>query len=119
METPVNSNADDFGIVFQNDVEKGYLSSSRTAKGDDDIFTFNLPPLKFNLIGLVKDEKTDQPIAEANIKSVSSDGLTVDIKSDKSGNFRMIMKAATDYVLIGSKEGYLNGKERENHQRAG
>ena len=113
METPINSNADDFGIVFQSDVEKGYFSSSRTARGDDDIFTFNLPPLKFNLLGVVKDEKTDQPIAEASVKSVSSDGLTVDIKADKNGAFRMIMKASTDYVLIGSKEGYLNGKERE------
>lgn len=113
METPVNSNADDFGIIFQSDVEKGYFSSSRTAKGDDDIFTFNLPPLKFNLMGVVKDEKTDQPIPEANIKSVSSDGLTVDIKADKNGAFKMAMKANTDYVLIGSKQGYLNGKERE------
>lgn len=113
METPINSNSDDFGIVFQSDVEKGYFSSSRSTRGDDDIFTFNLPPLKFNLLGVVKDEKTDQPIAEANVKSVSSDGLTVDIKTDKNGAFRMIMKAATDYVLIGSKEGYLNGKERE------
>lgn len=113
METPINSNADDFGIVFQSDVEKGYFSSSRTSRGDDDIFTFNLPPLKFNLLGIVKDEKTDQPIADANVKSVSSDGLTVDIKTDKNGAFRMIMKAQTDYVLIGSKEGYLNGKERE------
>ncbi len=113
MESPINSNGDDFGIVFQSDVEKGYFSSSRTTRGDDDIFSFNLPPLKFNLLGVVKDEKTDQPIAEANVKSVSSDGLTVDIKTDKNGAFRMIMKAATDYVLIGSKEGYLNGKERE------
>lgn len=113
MEAPINSNADDFGIVFQSDVEKGYFSSSRTAKGDDDIFTFNLPPLKFNLLGVVKDEKTDQPIVDANVKSVSSDGLTVDIKTDKNGAFKMIMKANTDYVLIGSKEGYLNGKERE------
>ncbi|HEX3008947.1 MAG TPA: OmpA family protein [Bacteroidales bacterium] len=113
METPINSNADDFGIVFQSDVEKGYFSSSRSPKGDDDIYTFNLPPLKFNLLGVVRDEKTDQPIPEAAVKSVSSDGLTVDITTDKNGAFKMIMKAATDYVLIGSKEGYLNGKERE------
>ena len=113
MESPINSNADDFGIVFQKDVEKGYFSSSRTAKGDDDIFTFNLPPLKYNLLGVVKDEKNDKPLAEANVKSVSSDGITVDIKTDKNGAFKMIMKANTDYVLIGSKEGYLNGKERE------
>lgn len=114
MESPINSNADDFGIVFQADVEKGYFSSSRTPKGDDDIFIFTLPPLKFNVLGTVKDEKSDKVIADAAVKAVSSDGITVDMKTDKNGGFKMILKPNTDYVFIAAKEGqYLNGKERE------
>ncbi len=113
MESPINSNADDFGITFQNDQEKGFFSSSRTVKGDDDIYAFSLPPLKFNVIGTVRDEKTELPIAEATIKSISSDGITIDNKADKNGVFRFTLKPNTDYVFIGSKTGYLNGKERE------
>jgi peptidoglycan-associated lipoprotein len=113
MGYPINSNADDYGIVFQNDVEKGFFSSSRTIKGDDDIFAFTLPPLKFNVIGTVKDEKTEQVLADANVKSISSDGITIDTKTDKNGTYRLSLKPNTDYVFIASHEGYLNGKERE------
>jgi peptidoglycan-associated lipoprotein len=113
MGYPVNSNFDDFGITFQNEQEKGFFSSNRSPKGDDDIFAFSLPPLKFNVIGTVKDEKTEQPIADATVKSISSDGITIDSKTDKTGTFRFMLKPNTDYVFVASREGYLNGKERE------
>jgi peptidoglycan-associated lipoprotein len=113
MESPINSNADDFGITFMAKQEKGYFSSSRTTRGDDDIYMFSLPPLKFNVIGFVKDEKTNTPIADATVKSISSDGITIDAKTDKAGSFKFILKPATDYLFIASREGYLNGKERE------
>jgi peptidoglycan-associated lipoprotein len=113
MEYPVNSNADDFGITFMADQEKGFLSSSRSAKGDDDIYMFSLPPLKFNAIGVVRDDKADVVLPDATVKSISSDGITLDTKTDKNGVFRFILKPNTDYVFIASKEGYLNGKERE------
>jgi peptidoglycan-associated lipoprotein len=113
MGSPINSNADDFGITFQKDQEKGFLSSSRTLKGDADIFAFSLPPLRFTIIGTVKDEKTDLPLADATVKSISSDGITIDVKTDKSGMFRSPLKASTDYVFVASHAGYLNGKERQ------
>ena len=72
-----------------------------------------MPPLKFNVIGTVRDEKSEQPIADATVKSISSDGITIDNKTDKNGVFRFALKPNTDYVFVGSKTGYLNGKERE------
>jgi peptidoglycan-associated lipoprotein len=113
MGYPVNSNFDDFGIAFQNEQEKGFFSSNRSPKGDDDIFAFSLPPLKFNVIGTVRDEKTEQAITDATVKSISSDGITIDTKTDKNGTFRYTLKPNTDYVFIASRAGYLNGKERE------
>ena len=113
MEYPINSNGDDFGITFAAKQEKGYFSSSRTPRGDDDIYFFSLPPLKFNILGTVRDEKTNTPLADATVKSISSDGITLDSKTDKNGTFRFILKPATDYVFIASRDGYLNGKERE------
>lgn len=113
MGSPINTSSDDFGITFQKDQEKGFYSSSHTTKGDADIFAFTLPPLKFTIIGTVKDEKTDQVLADATVKSISSDGITIDNKTDKSGTFRFTLKPSTDYVFIASHEGYLNGKERQ------
>ncbi len=113
LEFPINSHADDFGIVFQSDKEKGFFSSSRNLHGDDDIYAFSLPPLKFDIIISVHEEKTDKPLADVNIKTISSDGLSIDSKTDKTGTYHLNLKPNTDYVFIASKEGYLNGKERE------
>ncbi len=65
MKYPINSAADDFGIIFEKDRESGYFSSSRKGKTLDDIFSFVLPPLKFTIVGVVKNEKTDEIIPEA------------------------------------------------------
>ena len=113
MEYPINSNADDFGITFQAETEEGYFSSNRTQKGDDDIYKFTLPPLAFKLIGLVIDEKTERPIADANIRIISSDGINNELQTGSDGKFSIALKSGTDYVFIASKQSYLNGRERE------
>lgn len=113
MQYPINSPTDDFGIVFEAEKESGFLSSSRKGKGDDDIYSFILPPLKFTITGIVKDEKTDDPISDATIKSISSNGITLESKSGRDGSFKFMLKGGVDYVFIASKEEYLKGKERE------
>jgi peptidoglycan-associated lipoprotein len=112
MRYPINSSADDFGVTFEKDKEAGFLSSARKGKGDD-IFTFLLPPVKFGITGTLKNEKTNDPIEGAIIKSISSDGITIESKSSKEGTFKFALKPTTDYVFLASKEGFLNGKERE------
>lgn len=42
---PINTNADDFGIVFKNENTKGYFTSNR--KGTDDIYYFNQSKVTF------------------------------------------------------------------------
>jgi peptidoglycan-associated lipoprotein len=113
MKYPINSSADDFGIVFEKEMERGFFSSSRKGRGNDDIYSFVLPPLKFNVIGEVRDDKTDMVLPEASIKSIGSDGITLEATSDQEGIFRFTLKPNTDYVFVATKTGYLNGKERE------
>jgi peptidoglycan-associated lipoprotein len=113
MRPPINSSADDYGICFQKDEERGFFSSNRSAKGDDNIYSFVLPPLKFNVIGTVKDEKTEQLLPEVTVKSIGSDGMQIETKTTKDGSFKFMLKPNTDYVFIAAKDGYLNGKERE------
>ena len=66
MKSPINSFADDFGITFEDENERGIFSSTRKGRGNDDLYSFELPPLKFNVTGLVKDEKTGLPIQQFN-----------------------------------------------------
>lgn len=113
MKYPINSPADDFGIVFEKESERGFFSSTRKGRGNDEIYMFALPPLKFNVIGEVRDDKTDAPLVSATVKSIGSDGITVEATTGGEGEFRFMLKPNTDYVFVASKTGYLNGKERE------
>lgn len=113
MKYPINSAADDFGIVFESDTERGFFSSTRKGRGNDEIYMFSLPPLKFNVIGEVRDDKSDELLAEATVKSIGSDGITVETTTGEDGSFRFMLKPNTDYVFVATRTGYLNGKERE------
>jgi len=113
MRYPINSAADDFGIVFETDMERGYFSSTRKGRGNDEIYMFALPPMKFNVIGEVRDDKTDELLVEATVKSIGSDGITVETTTGEDGSFRFMLKPNTDYVFVASRLEYLNGKERE------
>ena len=113
MKPPINSSADDFGIVFEHETERGYFSSNRKGRGNDEIYSFHLPPLKFNINGIVRDEKTNRLIQGASVKSIGSDGLTVEAVTTAEGSFRFMLNPNADYVFIASMQGYLNGRERE------
>lgn len=114
MKPPINSPEDDFGIVFEADVERGFFSSSRKGRGNDDIFSFVLPPLEFSVTGVVRDERNDQVLPGSTVKSVGSDGINVEANTGEEGTFKFMLKPGTDYVFIASQPGYLNGKERES-----
>ena len=114
MKPPINSPEDDFGIVFEKELERGFFSSARKGRGNDEIFSFVLPPLNFSVNGVVKDERTDQVLPGSTVRSVGSDGITVESTTGDEGSFRFMLKPGTDYVFIASQPGYLNGKERES-----
>lgn len=113
MKVPINSSSDDFGIVFEGDEEKGIFSSSRKGRKNDELYAFELPPLKFTVTGLVKDEKTDEVIEGSLIQLIASDGSNLQAETGEAGDFKFNLKAGVDYIFLASKTGYLNGKERE------
>ncbi|MBN1132741.1 MAG: OmpA family protein [Bacteroidales bacterium] len=114
MKPPINSPGDDFGIVFEAESERGFFSSSRRGRGNDEIYSFVLPPLNFNVTGAVRDERTDRVLPGSKVRSVSSDGITVETTTGEEGSFRFMLKPNTDYVFIASQPGYLSGKVRES-----
>ncbi|MDD4385331.1 MAG: OmpA family protein [Bacteroidales bacterium] len=116
MRYPINSPSDDFGIAFEKEREAGYFSSRRRdlgARGGDNVYLFYLPEILFNLIGEVRDDKSGGLLADANVQLVGSDGLIADTKTKDDGAFRFMLNPNTDYVLVASKTGYLNGRGRE------
>ena len=113
MKAPINSNADDFGITFESGAERGIFSSSRNAHGDDDLYSFDMPPLRFTVTGLVKDEKTGLPAQGALVQLIASDGANMQAEVGQNGDFKFNLNPEVDYIFLASKKGYLNGKEKE------
>lgn len=114
MKHPINSSADDFGIVFEAEKERGYLSSNRAGgRGSDDIYQFSLPPIEFNLLGKVVNSKTEDAIGGANITLIGSDGTNVSRKSENDGTFTFKLSPNTDYRIVSKRGGFLNSKAKE------
>lgn len=114
LKAPINSQEDDFGIVFESELERGFFSSSRKGRGNDDIYSFVLPPLEFTVTGEVRDDRTSELLAQAKVTAVGSDGITVESTTGEEGTFRFMLKPSTDYVFIAGRNGYLKGKARES-----
>ncbi|HNV52688.1 MAG TPA: OmpA family protein, partial [Tenuifilaceae bacterium] len=114
MRYPMNSPADDFGVVFEREREAGYFSSRRQGgRGADDIYMFYLPPIIYNMIGKVTDDKTKTPVNQATVKLIGSDGAIVTMQTKEDGTFKFNLTPNTDYVILASKKGFLNNKAKE------
>lgn len=112
LKYPINTSWDDFGIVFEpgND-KKGFLSSNRDGgKGSDDIYAVFKTPVVFNLQGIVTNSKTKQVVPEATVSLAGSDGVSVEITTDKNGYYSFKednIKEDVSYTLTFSKTKYL------------
>lgn len=110
MGSPINSQADDFGMTFEKDLDKGFFSSNRNdGRGSDHIYSFEYPITKITLEGFVVD-KDDEFIPNATIRVVGNDGKNEKFQGRQDGTYRLQVDRSTSYVMLASAEGYLNSK---------
>lgn len=110
---PVNSNADDFGIIFENDNERGYFCSRRKGgRGGDDIYSFMLdvPVVEYQLQGTIRDVGKKLRLARAEVILNGSDGSTLKRVTEKDGSFQFRLSKNTEYMMIARREGYFAKK---------
>jgi peptidoglycan-associated lipoprotein len=115
---PINSQADDFGIVFKKGTENGYFSSNRSERGTrgDAIFSFNLAPVEFTISGIIRDDSTKTILPGAQIQLIGSDGSFAQAESDEKGAYKFDkskIKQNTSYQLLVSKNKYFNQRGQE------
>jgi peptidoglycan-associated lipoprotein len=107
LKAPINSSFDDFGIIYEGKKNRGYFTSNREGgKGSDDIYSFSLPPLIFNVKGIAiskGDERTNtgkgESVELAKIHIVGSDGSISDAMTPKAGTYTFKLKERTTYTL--------------------
>lgn len=113
MGSPINSEADDFGMTFLPgaDHPQGYLSSNRgDGRGYDHIYTFELPDLKINISGWVVD-RDDEPVPNSVIRIVGNDGSIQKAVARDDGSFSFPLQRGVSYVMMAGGRGYLNAKQ--------
>ncbi len=119
MGSPINTIADDFGMIFQGDLERGYLTSNRTGgKGKDDIYIFSLPEVVFAFEGIVYDKDGQFPIDAAYVRVFGSDGSSFETLTDVNGGFSFaengedrFVNPEVNYSIEVGKEEYLVAKD--------
>lgn len=112
MGVPMNSSNDDFGITFiPGDIQQGFFSSNRgDNRGYDHIFSFELPDLKINLSGYVTD-MDEEPIPNAVIRIVGTDGTNRRTASRDDGSFSVPLQRGITYAMMAGAKGYLNARQ--------
>lgn len=110
MKYPINTSADDFAFVVDETTgDRGFLSSDREGgKGNDDIYTWTLPPLLFTISGRVFDADTKANVEGASIELFGSDGSSIPFKTDATGTYKFDLKPETSYKLSATNKNYLN-----------
>ena len=112
VKPPLNSESNDFGIVFHPFEEQGFFSSDRRGrKGLEDIFYFIVPPVEFTITGVVTNDRTLQFVMDANVSLIGSDGTSVSTRTTEEGvyNFgKSQVLENTTYEIVVSKANYFN-----------
>jgi len=113
LGSPINSEADDFGIAFKGMEEAGLFSSSRgSSKGVDNIYSFSLPKLEFSLKGQVYSQKTEEAITDAYMRLIGTDGTNVKLNIRNDGSFGAKLTPQTEYVFMVASKGFFNYKHK-------
>lgn len=114
MMYPMNSTLNDFGITFHQTEERGFFSSDRRGKkGQEDIYSFIIPPLEFTIAGTVSDDRTLQLVLDANITLTGSDGISVSTRTNAEGYYlfgKSQVLPNTTYDISVTKDNFFNTK---------
>jgi len=131
MKFPINSSFDDHSIIFEGKKNRGFFTSNREGgKGNDDIYSFSLPPINFNLKGMVICEGDQlgkgkgEPVEAVKVKIVGSDGSINEFTTSKDGSYNLDkLKEKTTYTVSTesgkssksstfSRDGYLSNQDK-------
>ncbi|SDX59183.1 Outer membrane protein OmpA [Lutibacter oricola] len=116
---PINTEKDDFSLVFREGKRDGHFSSNRKGgKGDDDIYYFKeLEPISFecNQIaqGVVRERGTKALLPGAKVDLYNAQGEVIEsVIADDFATFKFNVDCREAYKIIGSKKDYTEDTEQ-------
>ncbi|KJS05023.1 MAG: hypothetical protein VR77_09700 [Flavobacteriales bacterium BRH_c54] len=115
---PLNSKFDDYALIVDNNMKKGYFSSNRS-EGSDNIFYLDLLKTKEvdvqkQITGITKD-KDGNPIATALVTLLDDKGNVLNsFTTNNDGVFSFDVDANKNFKLTGEKDNYKDGNNTTN-----
>ena len=111
---PVNSSADDFGLILSESRGTGYFSSNRASGlGNDDIYSFTrdrkiLTNCAQNIVGTTRGVKTDEILPQTTVTLRDKvNQVVATVTSDDLGKFTFSdVNCSETYVVRGAKDNY-------------
>ncbi len=109
LPSPMNSNADDFGITFEGLRNRGFFSSGRATggRGWDKIYSFSYPEVLQSVKGWVY-EQDGYELPEATVFIVGNDGTYTKMGVLPDGSFEYALTPGVDYLFLATCQGFLN-----------
>lgn len=106
---PINSPEDDFAMIFNEDMSRGYFSSNREGgAGSDDIYSFDMTPFEFctEIEGIARDA-SGETLRNVDVTVMDNDGVVLEtLKADKDGQFNICLAQESEFVIMTSKRDY-------------
>ncbi|HZL11047.1 MAG TPA: OmpA family protein [Prolixibacteraceae bacterium] len=112
---PINSTADDFSFIIDQDRSSGYFASNRdNPVFDDDIYSFTVtqsPECKIKLYGLVTDAKTQQLLSDVTIGlyDVAAEKMIKQVKTNETGEYNLTFGCKEIIKITSGKTNYQSG----------
>ena len=108
LGAPMNTEKDDFALIFNEEDRTGYFSSNRPGVGDDDIYKFKeLSPLekRYLVEGIVINEDTEELIPNALVELKDEDGNVVATAiTDENGSYKIKYSSEEHLQIVPTKD---------------
>ncbi len=113
LGAPYNSGGDDFAFYINSETDKGYFSSNREGgKGDDDIYSFEEYACSQTITGVVLNNETLEPLADAIVQKIDATGKVVEeITTDSSGAYSFVVDCDQTFTILGRKPDFKDDKK--------
>jgi outer membrane protein OmpA-like peptidoglycan-associated protein/tetratricopeptide (TPR) repeat protein len=105
---PINSEKDDFAFTLNKENNIGFISSNRS--GVDNIYSV-IPICKSQIITVVKDSKSGNPLSNSTVALLDKNDIVVDkLLSNENGEVTFDVDCNKEYVVGINKDGFISQK---------
>lgn len=111
LPIPINSSGDDFYLSFLADspFPQGLFTSNRKGSKKDDIYTFVLPQLEFEVQGTIYNKNTKETLDGARVRIIATDGTDMRVRAT-DGAYKVTLKPNVEYTFAAYKDNFLGDK---------